>query len=462
MAVQKYDIRRPLDEGGNFEERHWSPMNVPVLNSKGEPIYIIHRVEDVTELVKLSQVQDQQQQRSRALEAKTEFMETELNRRKDEIKRTNAELELIAQLLKSEQLSRAEAEINAKRLHLASSTNSTGVFDWDLHTHKIYWSPELEKLYGLKPDGFQGSFDSWRAALHPEDREYAAQAMLQTVEHRTDLSTEFRIVLPNGQVRWILACGQLEYASDGTPLRMVGLNTDITPQKISEDLLRRTEKLAASGRMAATIAHEINNPLEAITNLLYLAGNAKGPKLKHYLQLAGEELKRVSHITKKTLGFYRDACAPEEVNLATLVREVVPLYEKQRATKSVKLHTDLKDAPLYGLSGELKQVISNLLSNAIEAVSSAGEVQIRTYQDGVAHLLVSDDGPGIPNEIKNKIFDPFFTTNRDVGTGLGLWVSKEIIEKHGGNIDVQCADAGTKFIVKLAGLGARATGNAAS
>ena len=219
---------------------------------------------------------------------------------------------------------------------------------------------------------------------------------------------------------------------------------DATPQRQSQELLRRTEKLAAAARLAATVSHEINNPLEAVGNLIFLARTTDGipAGASEQLALAEEELERVSHITRQTLGFYRESKLPNQVDLADLVDSVLRIYSNKFRTKNITVERDLQDCPtVHGLSGELNQAIANLISNAADAVPSGGTIHVKLSclddaETRVVMISIQDNGSGISPENRDHIFEPFFTTKKDVGTGLGLWVTKEIVERHGGSIQV--------------------------
>jgi PAS domain S-box-containing protein len=219
---------------------------------------------------------------------------------------------------------------------------------------------------------------------------------------------------------------------------------DATPQRQSQELLRRTEKLAAAARLAATVSHEINNPLEAVGNLIFLARTTDGipAGASEQLALAEEELERVSHITRQTLGFYRESKLPNQVDLADLVDSVLRIYSNKFRTKNITVERDLQDCPtVHGLSGELNQAIANLISNAADAVPSGGTIHVKLSclddaETRAVMISIQDNGSGISPENKERIFEPFFTTKKDVGTGLGLWVTKEIVERHGGSIQV--------------------------
>ena len=237
---------------------------------------------------------------------------------------------------------------------------------------------------------------------------------------------------------------------------------DITAHKRAEQALIRSEKLASVGRMAATVAHEINNPLEAVTNCIYIAAtNPKlPPEVKEHLEIANRELKQISDITKRTLGFYRENAKPSIVDIRTLVGEVVELYSSKFRPKDIRLSVehDGCGGQIVAVAGEIRQVISNLLVNAVDASNLKGVVKIRTSRvplngSTYVRVTVADTGTGIPAVIRNRIFEPFFTTKEVVGTGLGLWVSQQIIEKHEGHIRVRSAEGkGTVFCVFLPGF----------
>jgi signal transduction histidine kinase len=231
----------------------------------------------------------------------------------------------------------------------------------------------------------------------------------------------------------------------GTVVRWFGSNTDITEQRRSEEALRQTEKLAATGRLAASIAHEINNPLEAVTNLVYLA-RKQPPNAAKYLQLADQELDRISQITKNTLGFYRDNASPSSVNISQVLEEVLALYGRKINFKKIILQPDFGDnIEIAGYPGEIRQIFANLIANAIEALPSEGCLRIRASrtrsQDGSSRegvrVTFLDNGSGITLAHRAKIFEPFFTTKKDVGTGLGLWLTLGLVEKHHGSVRVR-------------------------
>lgn len=220
---------------------------------------------------------------------------------------------------------------------------------------------------------------------------------------------------------------------------------DATQERKTQALLRESEKLTAAARMSATVAHEVNNPLESVGNLIYLAKNTPDMPAVAYdhLILAERELERVAHITKQTLGFYREFRQPEIIDLPSLLEYVIQLCSNKITTKKITVHRDFSPCPsTYGVPGELKQVFSNLIQNAADAVNEGGNIWIAIFCTEAAHMTtvcvqVRDDGPGIPEGSSKRIFDAFYTTKKNIGNGLGLWVSKEIIERHRGKIVLQ-------------------------
>ena len=222
--------------------------------------------------------------------------------------------------------------------------------------------------------------------------------------------------------------------------------TDITQEKRTEQALRTTERLASVGRMAATVAHEINNPLEAVTNLVFLAkANAGRADVTRYLDAIEEELIRISHITRQTLGFYRESTAPSAIRIGTMLDPIISVFSGRARNRRIEIRSEIRHDPeIYAVAGEIRQVIANLLSNGIDAVNSDGDIRIRVgaallkdaSSSGV-RITIADSGPGIPPSVRPKLFEPFFTTKKDVGTGLGLWVCKNIVERHHGSIRVK-------------------------
>src|SRR5262249_28172173 len=275
-------------------------------------------------------------------------------------------------------------------------------------------------------------------------------------------AAEFRVVTRDeGALRWLMARGKAHFSDAWKPVRLSGTFLDVTQAKLSEQTLRKTEKLVTAGRMAATIAHEINNPLAAATNLLYLARtDPEGAEARQYLEQAEQELARVAHITRQTLGFYRDSASPTQVNLQKLMESVLLIYRKKLESKQIKLECEFRGpVTVEGIEGELRQVLSNLITNAADAVPMGGTIRVRTAAsllrngETASRISVADNGKAISPEHGYHIFEPFFTTKDSVRTGLGLWVAKQIIEKHGGHIAFRSrtsvGSSGTLFSIFL-------------
>ena len=227
---------------------------------------------------------------------------------------------------------------------------------------------------------------------------------------------------------------------------------DASDRKRSEEALRRSEKLAVTGRLAASIAHEINNPLEAITNLLFLLRNFSElpDSAMQYVAMAEYEVRRIAEITQQTLRFYRQPTQPARTALAELLDSVLSLYQGRMNALELHVERDYdREMTLFCFEGEIRQVFANLVGNAIDASSAGGRLLVRARrsrdwknpaQTGV-RFAVADTGAGMERETREHIFEAFFTTKEETGTGLGLWVSHEIILKHRGRIRVRSRTA---------------------
>ena len=222
---------------------------------------------------------------------------------------------------------------------------------------------------------------------------------------------------------------------------------DTTERRRSEATLRRTEKLAAAGQLAASIAHEINNPLEAVTNLLFLLRGQPtldGDALR-FTEMAQHEVARVSEIAQQTLRFYRPSTSPSLANVGEILNSILTLHSGRVHTQRVEVTRRFgRDLELYCLSGALRQVFANLITNALDALNGGGRLMIRAtrshcWKSGRAgvRVVVADTGAGMPETVRRRIFEPFFTTKLATGTGLGLWVTLDIMEKHQGTILVR-------------------------
>ena len=232
---------------------------------------------------------------------------------------------------------------------------------------------------------------------------------------------------------------------------------------VAEEALRRSEKLAVAGRLAASISHEINNPLASVTNLLYLIGTASSlEEAKSYNKIAANELTRVSEIVTQTLRFYREPSKPAIVQITEIVDSALILYEARLSNAGILVERDFREcSPIVAMTGEIRQVILNLIGNALDAIGHDGRVRIRVanaheHRNGSRpgiRLTIADTGSGILPQIRKALFEPFVSSKGDTGTGLGLWISSEIVHKHGGTIRVRSSarspSTGTAFSVFL-------------
>ncbi len=319
----------------------------------------------------------------------------------------------------------------------------------DLHGIVTSWNPAAERLFGYSAQEMIGrpiTVIIPPELQHDEARILATIARGERIEHFETV----RVTKSGERIDVSLTISPVRDDSG----RIVGaakIARDITERKKAEQALRTTERLASVGRLAATVAHEINNPLEAVTNLVYLAKDrAVRDDVREFLAHADEELGRISHLTKQTLGFYRETRIASPVRVSALLAPLVAVFAPRSRNKGVEICPEiLGDPEITAIPGEIRQLIANLLSNSIDAVNNGGHIRVRIsggssrdgHQTSGVRITVADSGPGIPASIRERVFEPFFTTKKDVGTGLGLWVCKNIVENHHGSIRVKSSTA---------------------
>ena len=323
----------------------------------------------------------------------------------------------------------------------------------------VEYSPDA--IFSTNPEGDITSWNRAAELLYGYTVEEAVGLPVRSlapVDRQTEVESNVRTLKAGGQVgpyqtervrkdgtRWpvLLSISPLRNAR-GEILGASAIARDMSAEKVSEEAVRRSEKLATAGRMAASIAHEINNPLEAVVNLLYLArhDSANAPQ---YLTMAEKEVGRVASLAQQTLGFVRDSGSPGSIDAATLMDEVLQLYSHKLDTRKIRVIRRYRPAQaVHGFGGELRQLFANMVVNAADAMPKEGSLQVRiapnydwrSGSQGI-RIIVADTGSGIPQESLARIFEPFYTTKKDSGTGLGLWVSSGIVRKHGGRIRVK-------------------------
>jgi PAS domain S-box-containing protein len=354
--------------------------------------------------------------------------------------------------------------LDQARFQLAAIVESSGdaIISKDLNSIITTWNRAAGKLFGYSSEEMIGKSV---LLLIPPELQYEEEATLRRIRSGLRVEHYETVRVRKGGER-------IDVSLTISPIRdMVGnvigvskIARDISQRKQTERALLESEKFAATGRMAAMIAHEINNPLEAITNLAYLLSINKSldGDAQKYAQLLLNEISRVSLITRQTLSYYRDIGRPTVVDMRDLLDNVIELHHSKIANKRIRVLRSYRDPVIVrGFASELRQVFVNLVINAIDAVPVDGEIHIRMKQFAVsdngnsnrALVSVADNGKGIRADVRDRIFEPFFTTKGSTGTGLGLWVSNGIVAKHGGRIVVRSRTtpgrSGTLFAVIL-------------
>jgi PAS domain S-box-containing protein len=327
--------------------------------------------------------------------------------------------------------------------------NGIGTWDWDVPNNLVYANQGFAATYGVEPSLAASGVPiaEFTRNVHTDDRGHVEEAIAAALKSGADFSSEYRLVQADGSIRWVAARGRCIFAEDGTPLRFPGVTFDITEQKLTAAALLQNEKLAAVGRLAGSIAHEINNPLEAVTNLIYLCNRSESlGEIHDYLSIADQELHRVAAICTQTLQFHRQSTNPTEVRCLDLLNGAVRMYRGRIANSKIMVeHRDRCDQPIYCFAGEIRQVLNNLISNAIDAMHPAGGRLLLRSRAGTdwstgrkgAFLTIADTGKGMSAVDQAKAFQAFFTTKGIGGTGLGLWISKEIADRHHGKLQLR-------------------------
>ncbi|MGB9236949.1 MAG: PAS domain S-box protein [Terriglobales bacterium] len=304
------------------------------------------------------------------------------------------------------------------------------------------WNRAAERLYGYTAEEALGMPVT---RLAPPGRREEVEQNLQTLnagEHIEPYATER--VRKDGTLWPALLSISPLVDPRGRIVGSSAIARDISAEKAAEEAIRRREKLATAGRLAASIAHEINNPLEAVINLLYLVRHDSGRANEH-LTMAEQEIGRLARIAQQTLGFVRDTSSPGSADPAAIMDEILQLYSHKLLARQIRVARRYRDAGrVQANTGELRQLFSNLVVNATDAMAKAGCLHVRVApsrdwcdgREGI-RITIADNGSGISPENLRRIFEPFYTTKRDTGTGLGLWISSGIVREHGGSINVR-------------------------
>ncbi len=348
-----------------------------------------------------------------------------------------------------------------ERLRLARNAAEVVLWDWDLASGKLVYDGDISRIFG-RPVEQVSHIDDVYLNVHKEDMESVRIAFQAAIEGRGEYEAEFRVCCPDGSTHWCSGRGHAILAADSKPTRLVGAMLDITQRKQSEAALRQNEKLAAVGRLASAIAHEMNNPLESVTNLLYLARTTMElSEIQAYLDTAERELRRVSAITNTTLRFHKQSTNPRPATCEDLFSTALLVHQGRLVNAHVQVEKKKRaQEPVLCFDGEIRQVLNNLIGNALDAMSGGGRLLLRSrggteWASGRKGLVltVADTGTGMSLVTLKRMFDAFYTTKGIGGTGLGMWVSKEIIDRHKGVLRVRSRERephrGTVFTLFL-------------
>ena len=360
----------------------------------------------------------------------------ELYRKSQQLERLNRELEQRV-LERTQELRESEAQFRS----LANSipqlvwmADGKGVVFWYNQRWYDYTGTTLEEM---KQCG-------WPSLLHPDHAARVIERVRGSEASGEAWEDTFPLRGQDGDYRWFLSRALPVLDATGSLVRWFGTNTDITERKQAEEALIKSERLAAMGRLAGIIAHEINNPLEAISNAFYLLRDhpSLDEEARYYARLASEEVSRMAHITKQTLSFYRESQQSVAVSLPEILDTVLELQSRRLQLNGISVDKRYRTAGVVqGYPVELKQVFLNLIGNAVQAMPNGGRLRVHlsdtsdraTGRPGI-RVSVNDTGVGIQPEHAKRIFEPFFSTKDAKGTGLGLWISRGIIQKYEGTI----------------------------
>jgi PAS domain S-box-containing protein len=291
----------------------------------------------------------------------------------------------------------------------------------------------------------------WLDRIHPDDVERARSHYEAAARSSEASQVEYRLIKADGETVWLREVVHSTRERGATHL--MGITRDVTDAKRMEQVLLAEEKLAALGRLSAAIAHEINNPLQAALNLISIADGASESQRHEFLKRAEQELRRATEIARITLGFYKGGDSYSAVNFDRISSDLAFLYEPKLHEKSVRFAARISQhATMCGNEGEVRQILSNLLSNALDAVLEKGRINLRIspsrdWRNGPrpgVRMTVFDNGKGFSSKELNRAFLPFFTTKQNTGTGLGLWVVKQLAEKYQGHIKIRSSQAASK------------------
>jgi len=427
---------------------------------RGAQDYLMKRQVNQELLVRSLRYAIERKQASEALREANEVLEKRVQERTAALETANTQLRQ-----EIDQRQRVQ-----DHLEMAQKAGKIGTFEWYLPDDTLTWNRDPQSLSPRRPGSFSGPYQTWLQTLHPDDRPRIDQELWQAITNSQELDTEFRLLTPKSDPRWIAVKGSVLNDEMDRPLRMIGIHMDITEKKQLEAQFLRAQRLESLGTLASGIAHDLNNiltPMLVVTQLLPMRIPELNDDTRRILDTLETSAQRGANLVKQILSFARGIEGNRvSLDIQHLLGEVQQILE-QTLPKSITIRTQI-DPDLWTISGDatqLHQVLMNLCVNARDAMPRGGTLDIsaqnmwldthqaRRYLDGTAGayvvVSVSDTGVGMAPEVLHRIFDPFFTT-KDVGkgTGLGLSAVLGIVKSHDGFLDVQSqVNGGSQFQV---------------
>lgn len=365
----------------------------------------------------------------------------------------------------AEERARASEQLRYRddALQVALTASGMGLWVWDLEKKFVHRSDEVFRMVGCEPGAFGSEPEAWLRFVHPDDIPGLDEAFAKVRAAGSDYHMRYRVRRPDGTLRWIESQGRCQVDAQGKVTRIFGVMADVTHRKQTEEAMLRAEKLAVAGRLAASVAHEINNPLEAVANLLYLitmSDSAEESRIQASQAL--DELMRISLVAQSTLKFHRESGVPKITLVSEVMESVLGMFRGKLQTMEIEVQmTAGQELPIACMPSETQQIFANLIANSIEAMQKNGRIRIRMrashdWSDPSSkgmRVTIVDSGCGIDRATLSRIFEPFFTTKPETGTGLGLWVVAQLLERQKGNIHVWSSRrpgaCGTAFSVFL-------------
>jgi PAS domain S-box-containing protein len=377
-------------------------------------------------------------------------------------------------LQEEEGAARIEVATSEEQLRLALEAGRMGTWEWTIASGDVRWSAGLEAIHGMPPGSFPGTFGAVQKEIHTDDRDRVLQAISNAVELGHEYQVEYRIVRPDGAVRWVKGIGQISRDSGGRPNRMVGVCSDITERKQAEDALKEADR--RKDEFLAVLSHELRDPLSAVIGWAEMlrSGGVTGERTTYGLEVIERNARAEARLVESLLDLSRISAGKLElhmtrVDVASLVRAAVDAIRPGANAKGVDVEVTIASSPAFmvGDGGRLQQVMSNLLSNAVKFTPPGGHVRIGlAHADSHIQLQVADDGEGMSPEFLPLVFDRFRqaetrTDRRHAGLGLGLTIVREFVHAHGGRVSADSAGPGkgSTFTVMLP---IRAVGSVAS